>query len=85
VYGIDTSTGRLSLVEHVPTQGKKPRNFTLDPTGQLVLVANQETNTIGTFRVNGETGQLTPTGKSVQVPSPVCLHVVTDFTQNQRS
>jgi 6-phosphogluconolactonase len=85
VYAIDGSSGRLSLVEHVSTLGKKPRNFTLDPSGQLALVANQETNTIVTFRVNSETGQLTPTGKSVQVPSPVCLKVVVDFTQGQRS
>ncbi|MGY2132436.1 lactonase family protein [Hymenobacter sp. HD11105] len=85
VYSIGTSTGRLSLVEHVPTQGKKPRNFTLDPSGKIALVANQETNNIVTFRVNSDTGQLTPTGNTVQVPAPVCLKVVENFTQSQRS
>jgi 6-phosphogluconolactonase len=69
----------------VPTQGKKPRNFTLDPSGKMALVANQETNNIVTFRVNTETGQLTPTGNTVQVPAPVCLKVVENFTQSQRS
>lgn len=82
VYAIDAGSGRLSLVQHVPTQGKKPRNFTLDPSGQIALVANQETNNIVTFRIDSETGQLTPTGNSVQVPAPVCLQVVTDFTRS---
>nr|WP_262892557.1 lactonase family protein [Hymenobacter qilianensis] len=81
VYAIDIPSGRLTLVEHVPTLGQKPRNFTIDPTGQLVLVANQATNNIVTFRVDRETGKLTPTGKSVQVPAPVCLQVVEDFTR----
>lgn len=81
VYAIDLTTGRLTLVQHVPTLGQKPRNFTIDPTGQLVLVANQATNNIVTFRVDRETGKLTPTGKSVQVPAPVCLQVVEDFTR----
>jgi 6-phosphogluconolactonase len=82
VYAIDIPSGRLSLVQHVPTLGQKPRNFTIDPTGRLVLVANQATNNIVTFRVDSQTGKLTPTGNSVKVPSPVCLQVVEDFTRS---
>jgi len=36
VYAIDFRTGKLTPVQHVPTLGKMPRNFNLDPTGQMV-------------------------------------------------
>ncbi len=79
VFAITPDSGKLTLVQHVDTGGKWPRNFTLDPTGQILLVANQNTNNIVTFRVDKQTGQLTPTGVNIEVPSPVCLKVVTDF------
>jgi 6-phosphogluconolactonase len=34
---------------------------------------NQGSDTIVTFRVNGATGRLTPTGQVVQTGSPVCI------------
>ncbi len=81
VFSIDAATGTLAPVQDVDTQGKTPRNFTLDPSGRLLLVANQNSNSIVTFRVDAETGLLTPTGQSVEVPSPMFLQVVKDFTK----
>ena len=49
----------------------------MDPTGQLLFVANQDTNNIVVFRINPNTGRLTPTGQNVHVPSPVCLKFMT--------
>jgi 6-phosphogluconolactonase len=48
----------------------------LDPTGQYLLVANQDTNTIIVFRVDKKTGLLQPTGERLDVPSPSCLQMV---------
>ncbi|MGN6565545.1 MAG: beta-propeller fold lactonase family protein [Thermomicrobiales bacterium] len=45
----------------------------MDPTGAWLLAANQGSDNIVVFSVNPATGQLTPTGQSVQSPSPVCL------------
>jgi len=45
VYAVDPKAGTLKLVEDVPTQGKAPRNFQIDPTGTRLFVANQETET----------------------------------------
>jgi 6-phosphogluconolactonase len=81
VFAIDTGTGTLVPVQDVDTQGKTPRNFTLDPSGRLLLVANQNSNNIVTFRVDPQSGQLAPTGQSVEVPSPMFLQVVEDFTR----
>ena len=65
--------GKLTLVENVPTQGKIPRNFGLDPTGGFLLSANQDSNTVVVFRVDKKTGRLTPTGQTVEVPAPMCV------------
>ena len=69
------SNGLLKLIGHEPTQGDVPRNFTIDPTGNFLLVANQGTNNIIVFRRNKKTGMLTNTGFQVSVPAPSCLQI----------
>lgn len=81
VFAIEAGTGTLAPVQDVDTQGKTPRNFALDPSGRLLLVANQHSNSVVTFRVDPQTGRLTPTGQSVEVPAPMFLQVVADFTR----
>jgi 6-phosphogluconolactonase len=73
VFAIDPQTARLSLVEHVSTEGKWPRNFTIDASGRFLLVANQHTDNVVVFRIDAQTGRLTPTGTVEQIPVPVCL------------
>lgn len=73
VFAIDGATGRLTPVQQIPSGGRSPRNFALDPTGRFVVAANQRSDTIMSFRVDPESGRLTPTGSAVEVPSPVCI------------
>jgi 6-phosphogluconolactonase len=79
VFGFNQGNGKLTYIENVATGGKTPRNFTLDPSGKFLLVANQNTNNIVSFKIDNKTGKLTPTGKTTQVPSPVCLLMVPAF------
>jgi 6-phosphogluconolactonase len=81
VFQIAPADGRLTLVQHVSTQGNWPRNFALDPSGRVLLVANQNSNDVFTYTIDKQTGKLTPTGKSVSVPSPMFVEVVPDFTK----
>ncbi|MBF9223537.1 lactonase family protein [Hymenobacter ruricola] len=81
VFAIDTSNGTLAPIQHVNTQGSTPRNFSLTPSGRLLLVANQNSNNVVTFRVDRQTGLLIPTGQTVEVPSPMFVQVVEDFTR----
>ena len=81
VFAIDSGTGRLLPIQDVDTQGKTPRNFTLDRSGRLLLVANQNSNNVVSYRVDPQSGLLTPTGQSTEVPSPMFLQVVSDFTR----
>jgi 6-phosphogluconolactonase len=68
--------GTLTLVENVGTQGKVPRNFSIDPSGSFLLAANQDSNTIVVFRIDKKTGRLTPTGQTVEAPGPICIKFV---------
>jgi 6-phosphogluconolactonase len=76
IYAIDES-GKLNYVNRQVTLGKTPRNFAIDPTGNFLLVANQDSNEIIIFKRDQKTGLLTPTGKKIQVNKPVCLKFVT--------
>ncbi len=73
VFAVDAGSGKLTLVEHVSTQGKAPRNFAIDPTGNYLLAANQQTGNVVEFRVDAKTGKLTATGKTLNIPAPVCV------------
>jgi 6-phosphogluconolactonase len=73
IYRIDTATGILTVAGHQSSLGIKPRNFNFDPSGNFLLVANQESDNIIIFKINKQTGLLTDTGKRVNVPNPVCI------------
>jgi len=67
--------GMVKLIGHEPTLGEVPRNFTIDPTGNFLLVANQGTNNIVVFKRNLKTGLLKTTGQQISVPAPSCLQM----------
>jgi 6-phosphogluconolactonase len=77
VFAIDAATGKLTFVQHEPTQGKTPRNFALDPTGAFLLAANQDSDNVVVFRIDAQSGKLSPTGKSIEVGAPVCVMFLT--------
>ncbi|MDQ7947447.1 MAG: lactonase family protein [Pedobacter sp.] len=64
--------GLLSHVETLSTLGKGPRNFTIDPSGNYILVAHQYGNVV-IFNRDQATGKLKDSGKRIDVGSPVCL------------
>lgn len=73
IFAVNAADGTLSVVGHEPTGGRTPRSFALDATGALLLVANQDSDTIVPFRIDQTTGHLTPTGATTTVPTPVCV------------
>jgi 6-phosphogluconolactonase len=76
VYAIDDQDGSLTYVGHTHTQGHIPRNFAISPDGQYLIAANQDTNNLVTFKIDPASGQLTPTGYQIEVPTPVCVRVI---------
>jgi 6-phosphogluconolactonase len=73
IFSINPQNGKLAAKGFQSTLGTVPRNFVIDPTGNYLLAANQQSNNIVIFKRDKETGQLQPTGKEISVPNPVCL------------
>ena len=73
IFKINKITGKLTFLAQQSTLGLTPRNFSFDPSGKYLLVANQNSNEIVIFKRNSSTGLLTYTGNRIMVGKPVCL------------
>jgi len=72
-FAVDAKDATLSPIGWEPTQGKKPRFFTLDPAGEKLYVANEDSDTIVAFRLDAASGKPVPTGLIIQTGSPSCI------------
>lgn len=66
-------TGQLTRKAAYSTKGKTPRDFSIDPSGQFLLAANQDSDSIIIFQINQLTGQLQELHLIENVLTPVCL------------
>lgn len=73
IFSINQQTGTLTNVGFQSTQGAVPRNFSIDPSGNFLLVANQNSDNIVIFKRDVKTGLLTDTGNRIEIGKPVCL------------
>ena len=73
MFAINENSGELSLLGHQSSQGKTPRSFVIAPGGKFLLVANQDSGNVATFRIDENTGMLTDTGINTEIPTPVSL------------
>ncbi|WP_414908109.1 lactonase family protein [Pseudomonas sp. IT-P253] len=63
VFAIDPANGHLKELQRRSVEGDHPREFSLDPTGKFLLIANQKSNQIVVVERDAKTGLL---GKAVQ-------------------
>jgi 6-phosphogluconolactonase (cycloisomerase 2 family) len=71
------SGGFLTRVGETSTLGDYPRTFTIDPTGQFMLVGNQRGDNITSFKIDQVTGNLTFTGDYTAVAAPSAIVFLT--------
>jgi 6-phosphogluconolactonase len=64
------SITRLQVMEHVPMW---PRDFNVDPSGKLMLVAGERSDEIRLYTIDPGTGLLSETESFVKVPSPASV------------
>jgi 6-phosphogluconolactonase len=72
-YTLDAAKGTMTYVENVPTQGKTPRCFAIDPSGNFLIAVHEASDSAVGFKIDPKTGGLTPTGQTVEVGAPVSL------------
>lgn len=65
--------GKLTLVEREPVRGSWPRNFNIDPTGNWLLAAGRDSNTLAVFAIDPSTGELRYTRTMADVPTCICV------------
>ncbi|HET9434554.1 MAG TPA: beta-propeller fold lactonase family protein, partial [Chitinophagaceae bacterium] len=73
IFKVDSKSGNLAIVGFQSTLGKTPRNFNFDPSGNYLLVGNQDSDEIVIFKRNLKSGLLEDTKKRIAVGKPVCL------------
>jgi 6-phosphogluconolactonase len=76
VFKIDSENGHLSFVERQSVNGLTPRNFVIDPSGNYLLVANQDSNNITVFKRNIHSGSLKLISDTFELDAPVCLKFI---------
>jgi 6-phosphogluconolactonase len=76
VYSVNADSGALSLVQRTSAGGQKPWGFAIDPSGNWLLVANQQSGTVNAFRVDPVSGMVSDSGQSADVPTAVSVAFV---------
>lgn len=70
VFAIDSATGKLKEVQRRSVEGTEPREFSLDPSGHFMLIANQKSNQIVIVQRDARTGLLGETVQKMDFDSP---------------
>jgi len=82
VYSVDHDTGKLTLLEIVPSGGKHPRDFNIDLKGKFLIVGNRDTNNILTYHIDQQKGTITSTGNDHECTTPICFVIIPYFVHN---
>lgn len=70
VFAIDPATGHLKELQRRSVDGDHPREFSLDPSGKFLLIANQKSNQIVVVERDSKTGLLGKTVQKLPIDAP---------------
>ena len=73
LIGFDPETGRLTLLDHQPCGGKKPRDCRFSPCGRWLLVANQDSDNVAVLALDAAHRRLADSGQRFATGAPACL------------
>lgn len=71
IFAVDAGSGRLQRVGRQSTLGRAPREFAIDPTGQWLIVGNQDSDSAYVFRRDPNSGLLASNPQRLEIGSPV--------------
>lgn len=67
--------GTLEFVQRSGTEGDHPRNFAIDPGGNLIIIANQFSNNIVIKRLNKENGKIEEVVNELKFDKPSTVQI----------
>lgn len=73
VFAINPENGTLKIIQRYSSEGKTPREFTLDPSNRYILVANQDSNEIIVMQRDQKTGKIVATLQRFTIDRPTQL------------
>jgi 6-phosphogluconolactonase len=65
--------GEPVLVQHIDAAGRTPRHIAIDPSGEWLAVANQDSDAVSLLPRNPTTGRLATPARRFAVPKPACI------------
>lgn len=74
-FAIETDSGRLSLIGHVPTE-EQPRGMAIDPSGQWLAVVGQQSNHLSLYAIEPGTGRLEIRQRIAAGLEPIMVEIV---------
>lgn len=72
-FKFDDQTGNLNYLDSIDCGGDFPRDFAISPCGKWLVVTNQNSGNITSFKRDPSTGELIKTGQSALMTAPVCV------------
>ena len=72
-FKYDAAAMRVSLAGHIAGDIKTPRNFNVTPDGGFMLIASQDGDKVGVYKIDTATGLAKETEFSAKVAKPVCV------------
>jgi 6-phosphogluconolactonase len=73
IFEIDQDSGMLKYIGYEHSRGEIPRFFMMDKSGELLLVANQDSDSLVLFSRNSSTGLLSYCGHLLGLERPTCI------------
>ncbi|QDO93724.1 lactonase family protein [Formosa sediminum] len=69
IYEVDPTDGTLKTIGFEPTKGETPRNFSLSPKEDFIVVAHRNSDNLVSFKRDQDTGLLTYVDE-IKAPTP---------------
>lgn len=79
-FTIDDADGRIAPAGHFPSGGQVPRGFRISPNGRFIISANQDSDDVAVFPVDGHTGYLGEAVSARKIPQAVCVQFLSPRT-----
>lgn len=72
-FKYDAAAMKLTPAGHIKGDIKTPRNFNITPDGGYMLIASQDGEKVGVYKIDTDTGLAKETDIAVKVGKPVCV------------